>query len=139
MIYLSYGIWENGVVTWVEPPVGIDAVRIEPKKRTDRINGYDLRQIPYTQLLSKRDTWTLSVSADEMMSEVKRNFMENFFGAHAWRYGGETFYYGYGMGYGYANVFLEDVGDMPVSWLDDDLSLPELTFKLIKKEPDYGL
>lgn len=138
MIFLSYGIANNGTITWIEPPVGLDAIRIEPKKRTERINGTDLRQRPYTQLLSKRDTWEITVSADELMDIVKRNFMQNFFGAHAWRYGGSEFYYGYATGYGYANVFLEDMGDEPVVWLEDDVSLPEITFKIFNERPDYG-
>lgn len=135
-VYLNYGINNDGIVTWVAPPLGVEAVRIEPKKRTERINGIDLRQIPYTQLLSKRDTWILTVSADELMDSVKKNFMENFFTAHAWRYGGESYYYGYASDIGYVDVFLEDVGDMPLSYLEDDVSLPEVTFKLIRKEPN---
>lgn len=134
-INLQYGYYNAGVLHWIEPPTHFNAVRVLPKDRVTRDNGFDLRQVPYTNRLAKRQTWELTVSADELISDEKMTFMRNFYAGSAWRYGGEVFGYGYSYGYGYANVFLEDKDDMPLTFIEDDLNLPEITLKLIEKDP----
>jgi len=135
-IYLSYGIWESGSIQWQEPPVGFEAVTIVPTKKVKRIAGYDLRDKPYSHLHSSRPAWDLVISADELTDSQKRNFLHELFNADEWRYGTESFYYGYGMGYGYVDVFLLDHDVLPETFLEDNLSLPEIVFRFEQKEPD---
>jgi len=134
-IFLSYGTYVNGSVVWQEPPTGFEAVTVVPKPQVKRSSGSDLRDVPYSHLHSARDSWELVVSADELADIAKKNYLKDFFYADAWRYGASDFYYGYGMGYGYVDVFLLDQDVMPVSFLEDNVKLPEVIFNIQQKWP----
>ena len=129
MIYLTYGIYSNGQLIWYEPPQGFNETRVVPITETKRVSGELLNQEPYTHLLSSRTVWELTISADELATSEKFNFMIDFFNADAWRYGGDAY------GYGYCEVFLRDEGQMPVKFLEDHAGLPEIIFKLAQKTP----
>lgn len=134
-IFLSYGIYTGGVIVWQEPPTDYDAVTIVPVPENKRTTGSDLRDIPYSHLHSARDSWELVISADELSESMKYNWLKQFFNADAWRYGTSDFYYGYGMGYGYVDVFLLNQGKMPVSFLEENMNLPEVVLNLQQKWP----
>jgi hypothetical protein len=129
MIYLTYGIYNNGTIEWRTPPEGFSETRVTELTETTRVNGLLLNQEPYTHLLASRTVWELVISADELATSSKYNFMIDFFNADAWRYGGDSY------GYGYCEVFLRDEGLMPVTFLEDHTGLPEVVFKLAQKTP----
>lgn len=136
MIYLNYGKFENGVIVWNPQPHAFNPVRIENIKVSSRVSGLDARQVNYSHLLSRKDSWDISFSADELYNPVSLSFLHNLFFADAWLYGGYQYgYSGCAYGYGYSNVFLTNDGKFPVNFIESNVNLPEVKLNFIELNP----
>lgn len=121
MISLTYGYYNNGILTWLEAR-SLNELRFIISRQTERIKGKLLNGYFYSHLLTNRYTYELTVSADELIDNTNLEFIKAFFEAEAWKINDEE-------------VFLLDDGDMPITYLEDNIDLKEITLKFVKKIP----
>jgi hypothetical protein len=121
-----------GVVTWSLTPMQLKAVRCENKIVANRVSGVDARQRNFSHLLSKKDSWEVVISADELIDSTKYAFIKALFCADAWNFG----YEGQFTGANYIRVALTNDGNLPVSFIGDCVDLPEVKLNFIDLNPD---
>ncbi len=138
MIYLNYGTYSAGVLTWGTEQA-FNEISFKQLTNTERIKGRDLRQEEYSNLLSSRIIYELVITADELAATAKYTWLRTFFKAHAWKFSltpvstvTPTPLLWSAVG---TSVVIED-GDMPVEFLEGCKYLPEVKLKLIQKAAD---
>jgi hypothetical protein len=132
IVFLNHGFLSDGVVSWSLTPMQFKAVRCESKIVATRVSGVDARQVNFSHLLSKRDSWEVVISADELIDSSKFDFLKALFVADAWNFG----YEGQFTGANYIRVALTNEGNFPVSFIGDCVDLPEVKLNFIDLFPD---
>ena len=126
-VYLKYGTWSGGTLTWSSSQ-SFAALDFDSIVNSDAIEGRDLYQIDYSNIVSTRNIYTLIISADELLDPTKWSFINSFHKAHAWKLS--------------TNNWTSEVevmkpkGDLPVTRLEDCKYLKEVKYVLTQKNPD---
>lgn len=103
-------------------------------RNTEHVRGRTLRQIEYAHRLSKRTTYTLTISADELLLDTPWNFLKDFWVADRW----------------YLCIddsvtepapasFVEITipsGDMPVEYINNHKRFRRVVFQAVAKNPE---
>lgn len=95
---------------------------------TERITGSSLRAVMYSHRVYTRTGRTITISADELATTAKMDFIIAFYKAAAWAYSQD--------GTNWTMVVLEENGRFDPTYIEDWVKLPEVTFTLINKEAD---
>ncbi len=130
MIYLNYGTWIEGELTWQEASMGFNAIIFTPSEETKHVLGRDLREIEYRNVLSSRTNYNIVISADELVDSTKLSFIKSFYQADAWAWNTTSDIETLNI------VVLEKDGAIPIEFLEGCKDMPEIKFSLIQKEPD---
>lgn len=128
MIYLKYGTY-TGTTRTLTSYQSYNPLKCMTYLETEREAGRTLRKNEFNHLLSKRYIYKITISADELYSSSNFNFLKNFYNANG---GWQLSTTGTGTN-DFFEVVLKEAGEMPVTYLEENMNLPELTFTLIDK------
>jgi hypothetical protein len=125
-IQLKYGTWNAGSLT-LSDSCEFDALQFIHNETNNKVSGFDLRESKYENLLSKRNYWDMKISADELTCNTSLDFLVSFWHAIEKRLSEDNWLTCYSVA--------TDGGDFPKELIDNNKYFPEVTFKLIEKEP----
>lgn len=131
MIYLRYGHWLAGSITW-QPAVGFNETQLIEKNFTVRNKGVDLQQKPFNTLFAHYKKFKVVISADELANPTKYSFIKSFYAAHTWQIS-ETNNFAGTKNTDYYDVDLDESGELPVEFIENHKFLPQVTFNLTQK------
>ena len=123
-IYLKYGIYNSShTVTWFTQD--FLASQIYEHLETERLVDKDIRYNYFSHFFKKRKKWTIKISANDLVKASLWNWINNFFSAHIWKMSFDNWVSEY-------DIILEDVGKMPVEFLENNKYLREVKLNLIE-------
>lgn len=124
-------LWLRHINNGTTTSMRIDELALIPSKNVSRKVGTTLRGNTYDHKLNTRRTWQLTISADQTYGTMAAaTFLDEFFTA-AQRF--------INLGTGTTTpttgwiAVAVDGGDLPVSFVEDCILLPEFSFKLTEK------
>lgn len=85
MIYLKYGIWEDGAVTWSDSQA-FNELKFIRTPVSEHSAGRTLTGKNYVHVVSTRYEWNLVISADELLDANKLEFLKKFHFASVWKF-----------------------------------------------------
>lgn len=124
-------LWLRHINNGSTTSMRIDELALIPSKNVTRKTGVTLRGNTYDHKLHMRRYWQLTISADQTYGTMAAaTFLEDFFTA-------AERYINFSTGTttpttGWIAVAM-DGGDLPVTYIEDCLLLPEYSFKLTEK------
>jgi hypothetical protein len=124
-------LWLRHINNGVTTSLRIDELALIPSRNVVRKSGTTLRGNTYDHKLHARRVWQLIVSADQTYGTMSAaTFLVDFFTASARLINLSTD--ATAPTTGWIAVAL-DGGDLPVTYIEDCILLPEFSFKLIEK------
>lgn len=125
MIYLAYS--DDNFSS--ETLQSFNELLFTENKNVTRTTGRTLRQFEFSHSLSKRSTWTLIISADDLHDSGLLTYLENFWQAAAWKFSLDNWF-------SETEIVLANQDAFPVEFIEGIKTLPEVTFTFIEKEPN---
>lgn len=125
-ISLKYANLTLGVPTW-SSSVDFDALEFFEKPAVERTSAEMLNGEMTTHVKSSRNIWMMTISADELIDSAKAAFMDLFYTAGGpWKFSDDNWSTE-------TIVVIEETGDLPSEFLNNNKYLKEIKFKLIQK------
>lgn len=127
-IILYCGNYVDGSIVWENSGNGVlfNTVKCIEIVNTKHITGRDLRESEYRHKLSTRKKWDITISADQLVDNNLKSFIVTFYKSTYWEITIDNVTH---------NVVLED-GDIPFTYLENNIHLPEIKFTLTQRNPD---
>jgi len=131
-IYLQYGTYANGVITWSSSQ-HLSPSRLIEQIETKKNKGYDLRDIPFINTISTRTkSIKITITPLDLLNQTNLNWIYDFYKADAWRYNLTDVNWDTAS----IRVELEEQGIMPVEYIEDNKNLKLITLTLKQWFPD---
>jgi hypothetical protein len=126
-VSLKYGVYAGQALNWSSPE-NFNALVFTEFPETEKVAGRSLRKIEYAHLLSKRKKYKITISADELMNDDKMSFITEFYLAQVWKFSVDNWTTE-------TEAVIMEQGQMPLSFINNNKYLPELTIFLVEKIP----
>lgn len=125
-IYLKYGIYSSGSVSWSSSQEFDVPVYIEYTEN-ERITEKDVRGTYYSHLMDNRTVYKIKISANELADATSWAFVQSFYNADAWKISTDNWTTE-------QVCVLEESGRLEPEMLEGHKGLREVVFHLIEKE-----
>jgi hypothetical protein len=131
MIYLKYGIWSAGSITWSSSQ-SFNELKFIETPVSEHNSGRTLSGIDYKHNKSNRSEWELVISANELTDSTKLAFLKNFHFASAWKFSLVS-------NWATETVVTIEDGQQGIDYIENCKYLPEISIKLVQKVPNSPL
>jgi hypothetical protein len=125
-IYLKYGTYSSGTLTWSSSQEFDVPVYIEYEEN-DRITEKDVRGTFYSHLKDSRSVYEIKISANELADATNWTFLKTFYNADAWKISTDDWTTE-------KVCVLEESGRLEPEMLEGHKELREVVFHLVQKE-----
>lgn len=130
MIYLNYATYTSGSMATFVSAMSYSPIKFLEFVNVDAITGRDLANNEYINVRSRRNEYLLELSANDLASPEKYNFLKEFYQSDIkkicnvlltdWQQSG-------------TEVMIKDIGTIETEFINNNKNLPKIQVNLIDK------